>query len=114
SKSLERRVSSWCAWFKKTYPSEDPIRLSESQKWDVDFRIFFLVYPIPGAAFLRFVDSCYEVDELLCGTSEAGLRKIEEWRTMDQFKYLLSNDPPKQWEAELCKLIDDIENDVPN
>lgn len=85
-----------------------------SEKWDVDFRIFFLAFPIPGARLLRFVDACYEVDKTIYSASTAGLRKIEKWRNMDPFKYILSEELIARWKKDLCQLLDDIDYDTGN
>lgn len=112
SRQLEDRVRDWCLWFAQNHPPEaDPCELAQKAYWETDFRIFFLAYPVPGAAILRLVDAYYEVDKAICWTSKAALNVVEKWRAMDPFKYLLSEDLMSWWETDLCQLHDDVEQD---
>jgi hypothetical protein len=91
SRQLEDRVRDWCLWFTENHPPEaDPLELADMTQWLTDFRIFFLAYPFPSAAFLRFVDAGCEVDKAIYGTSKIALTEVEKWRAMDPLKYLLS------------------------
>lgn len=114
SKALKDRVTCWCKWFADNHPGATPIDLVNLEKWDVDFRIFFLALPVPGAHLLRFADACYEVDKAICGTSAASLRVLEELQRMDPFKYILSEDLIARWKEYLSQLLNDIEHDIGN
>jgi hypothetical protein len=115
STALNDRITSWCKWFADNYPpNPTPMDLVFSRGWGVDFRIFFLALPCPGALLLRFADACFDVDKAIYGTSAAGLREVEEWRGMDLIKYMLSEDLIARWKKDLCQLLDDIECDTGN
>jgi hypothetical protein len=110
TKANHDKIRSWVQWFESTYPTMEPDAVLESTKDAIDFRVFFLTYPIPGFALLRVTDACYHIDKALCGTSASALERVEKMWNMDQFKYLSSEDHTLWWQAALCELNDSIED----
>jgi hypothetical protein len=51
SKKLELQVISWHNWFSETHPNDRPARIFNSKESNLDFRIFFLAFPIYRRSF---------------------------------------------------------------
>src|SRR5205809_5513639 len=112
SETLEEQVTSWCTWFTDNHPPDaEPDKIAYAKQWDVDFRIFFIAFPAPGAYLLRLVNACYGIDKAICGVSSITSQEVEKWRDMNHFEYLRSEDLISRWKIGLCQLQDDIDQD---
>lgn len=103
----EREIQSWFQWFKTTYPDADgnkPRQLLQESKERIDFRLFFIAFPIEAFLLMRVLDTCYTVDKALYGFSSPSSTRLQKLQSMDKLEYLSSEELIAWWEASLCEL----------
>jgi hypothetical protein len=112
SQTLKQQVTSWCTWFTDNHPpGSQPREIADAKQWDVDFRVFFIAFPISGARLLRLAEACYGIDRALCGATTITSQEAKTWRKMDQFEYIMSEDLISRWKIGLCQFQEAIEQD---
>lgn len=112
SQTLKQQVTLWCTWFTDNHPpGSQPREIADAKQWDVDFRVFFITFPISGARLLRLAEACYGIDRALCGATTITSQEAKMWRKMDQFEYIMSEDLISRWKIGLCQFQEAIEQD---
>jgi hypothetical protein len=115
SKKLEHDIQSWFQWFETTYPravGNKPLELLEENKQPIDFRIFFIAFPIEVFILTRVLDACYSVDKALCGFSSLSSARLQDLQSMDKFEYLCSEELITWREVSFCELDELIKSQV--
>ena len=114
SKKLELQVTSQHNQFSKAHPNDRLAQMFNGKESNVDFRVFFLAFPIIGAHFLQVVEACCDIDTAFYKSSEVVLENIKKQRDMDQFSYLKWGDVIHWWGTEFAQLQQDINSERPN
>lgn len=76
---------------------------------DLDFGAFFLAHPIAAYSLWHMLQSCYELDRVVCGTSAAQLEKVATWQKLKPFIYLKSKKIRTTWKSSLKLLKKQID-----
>lgn len=112
-------VAQWYKWCDHKYPAtklRDWPGIASAAGKDVDIRLLTRGYPIAGFAVLIFLEACYDVDKVLCGTDLEALAHVKVWHMpheMKAYKYLLSHEMKLWWERELAELENEINSPFP-
>lgn len=107
SKKWEHEIQSWFQWFETTYPEANdnkPLKLLRESKGRIDFRIFFIAFPIEAFLLMRVLAACYSVDKALCGFSSSSSTRLQKLQSMNKLEYLSSEELIDWWEVSLCEL----------
>jgi len=105
-------------WFQRTKSFFKQFARSDKQAttlttWemveDLDFGAFFLAHPVAAYSLWRFLQSCYKLDRVVCGSSREELRIVESWELLKPFVYLNSRRIRTKWSNSLKHLKKEIE-----
>jgi len=105
-------------WFQRTKSFFKQFARSDAQAtmlttWemveDLDFGAFFLAHPVAAYSLWHLLQSCYELDRVVCGSSREELRIVESWESLKPFVYLKSKKIRTKWSNSLQLLKKKIE-----
>jgi hypothetical protein len=106
-------------WFQRTrsfseqFAKQDVAHITTLTTWemveDLDFGAFFLAYPVEAYSLWHFLQACYELDRVVCGSSQEDLRLVEKWESLKPFVYMRSKKVQAKWSKSLKHLKKEIE-----
>jgi hypothetical protein len=76
---------------------------------DLDFGAFFLAHPVAAYSLWHLLQACYDLDRIVCGSSQEELRIVESWQSLKPFVYLKSKKIRAKWIKSLKLLKKEIE-----
>lgn len=105
-------------WFQRTksffeqYAKQDA-HVTTLTTWemveDLDFGAFFLAHPVEAYSLWHLLQACYELDRVVCGSSQEELRLVASWESLKPFVYMRSKKVRTKWNKSLRLLKKEIE-----
>ncbi|KAI0889445.1 uncharacterized protein GGS22DRAFT_196962 [Annulohypoxylon maeteangense] len=107
SPEWQGRLIEWSKEFDSGSMSDirEDIKLHEKNPEELALERLFQAYPIVAFSLWYVLQSCYELDGIICGTTLQNRTNIAEWRTWRPFRYLLSQDIARCWQKNLHDLF---------
>ncbi|KAI1460998.1 hypothetical protein F4805DRAFT_416232 [Annulohypoxylon moriforme] len=86
------------------------IKSQEQNPEELELGHLFLAHPVAAFALWHVLQSCYELDMIICGTTMENRKSIAEWQKWRPFQYLLSRDIVCCWQDNMCGLLSEAES----
>ncbi|KAI0896432.1 hypothetical protein F4806DRAFT_464517 [Annulohypoxylon nitens] len=81
------------------------IKSHEQNPEELELGCIFQAHPVAGFSLWHVLQSCYELDRIICATEKQCLAMISEWKKMRPFQYLLSQDIARHWQENVRGLL---------
>ncbi|KAI1214585.1 uncharacterized protein F4807DRAFT_403846 [Annulohypoxylon truncatum] len=87
----------------------DDIKSYEKNPEELELGRLFQAHPVAAFSLWHVLQSCYELDRIICGTTMQNRSDIAEWQKRRPFQYFLSQDIARCWQKNLTDLLSESE-----
>ncbi|OTB01274.1 hypothetical protein M426DRAFT_14583 [Hypoxylon sp. CI-4A] len=88
----------------------EDVKSHEKNPEELEIGRIFQADPVAAFSLWNVLQSCYQLDKIICGTKVQNRPVIAEWHKRRPFQYLLSQDIVLSWEKNLHDLVSETES----
>ncbi|KAI1099463.1 hypothetical protein F4804DRAFT_321860 [Jackrogersella minutella] len=88
----------------------EKIKSHKQNPQDLELGCIFQADPVAAFALWHVLQSCYELDRIIYGTTMQNRTTISEWLERRPFQYLLSEDIASCWQKNLSALLSEADS----